>query len=62
MQGHVFNRTLHAKGMFVYCNRCGLIRLNNRATEKQINKACIGLRELEDEEYIKLKGQMKGRK
>jgi hypothetical protein len=62
MQGHVFNRTLHAKGMFVYCSRCGLIRLNNRATEKQINKPCIGLRELEDEEYLKLKGQMKGKR
>jgi hypothetical protein len=62
MQGHVFNRTLHAKGMFMYCNRCGLVRLNNRATEKQINKPCIGLRELEDEEYLKLQGQMKGRK
>ena len=48
MQGHNFNRTLHAKGMFVYCGRCGLIRLGNRATEKQINKACIGARELED--------------
>ena len=62
MQGHNFNRTLHTFGMFVYCNNCGLIRLNNRATEKQINKPCIGLRELEDEEYLKLKGQMKGRK
>jgi len=62
MQGHVFNRTLHAKGMFMYCNRCGLIRLNNRATEKQINKPCIGLRELEDEEYLKLQGQMKGKR
>jgi hypothetical protein len=62
MKGHNFNRTLNAKGMFVYCNNCGLIRLNNRATEKQINKPCIGLRELEDEEYLKLKGQMKGRK
>jgi hypothetical protein len=62
MQGHVFNRTLHAKGMFMYCNRCGLVRLNNRATEKQINKPCIGLRELEDEEYLKLQGQMKGKR
>ena len=62
MQGHVFNRTLHTKGMFVYCNRCGLIRLNNRATEKQINKPCVGLRELEDEEYLKLQGQMKGKR
>jgi hypothetical protein len=61
MQGHVFNRTLHAKGMFVYCSRCGLIRLNNRATEKQINKPCIGLRELEDEEYLKLKTKLKGK-
>jgi hypothetical protein len=62
MKGHNFNRTLHAKGMFVYCNNCGLILLNNRSTEKQINKPCVGLRELEDEEYLKLKGQMKGRK
>jgi hypothetical protein len=53
---------LHAKGMFVYCNNCGLIRLNNRATEKQINKPCVGLRELEDEEYLKLKGQLRGKK
>ena len=60
MQGHNFNRTLHAKGMFVYCGRCGLIRLGNRATEKQINKDCVGARELEDEEYLRLKGQMKG--
>jgi len=61
MQGHVFNRTLHAKGMFMYCNRCGLVRLNNRATEKQINRPCIGLRELEDEEYLKLKTKLKGK-
>ena len=61
MQGHVFNRTLHAKGMFVYCSRCGLIRLNNRATEKQVNKPCVGLRELEDEEYLKLKTKLKGK-
>jgi len=62
MQGHNFSRNLHAKGMFVYCARCGLIRLNNRATEKQINKPCVGLRELEDEEYLKLKGQLRGKK
>jgi hypothetical protein len=61
MQGHNFNRILHAKGMFVYCSRCGLIRLNNRATEKQINKPCVGLRELEDEEYLKLKTKLKGK-
>jgi hypothetical protein len=61
MQGHNFNRTLHAKGLFVY-NNCGLIRLNNRATEKQVNKPCVGLRELEDEECLKLKGQMKGKR
>lgn len=61
MQGHNFNRTLHAKGMFVYCGRCGLVRLGNRATEKQINKAYVGARELEDEEYIRVKGQMKGK-
>ena len=47
--------------MFVYCGRCGLVRLGNRATEKQVNKPCVGIRELEDEEYLRLKGQMKGK-
>lgn len=58
--GHNFNRTMHAKGMFVYCGRCGLVRLNNRATQKAIHKTCIGLRELDDEEYLKIKGMLKG--
>ncbi len=62
MQGHNFSKTLHAKGMFVYCARCGLVRLGNRATEKQVNKSCIGLRELEDEEYLRLSNMIKGRK
>lgn len=57
MQPHNFNRTMHAKGLFMYCNRCGLIRLNNRATQKAINKGCGGLRDLDDEEYLKLKGR-----
>lgn len=61
MQGHNFNKTLHAKGMFVYCSRCGLINLGNRATEKARNKPCVGLRELEDEEYLKLKSMLKGK-
>jgi len=60
MQGHNFNKNLNAKGLFVYCGRCGLIRLNNKATTKQINKQCIGLRDLEDEEYLRLKGMLKG--
>ena len=49
MIGHNFNRTLNAKGMFVYCGRCGLVRLGNRATQKAINKPCGGLRDLDDE-------------
>lgn len=57
MQQHSFNRTMHAKGLFMYCNRCGLIRLNNRATQKAINKGCGGLRDLDDDEYLKLKGR-----
>lgn len=57
MQTHNFNRTMHAKGMFVYCGRCGLIRLGNKATQKAINKGCGGLRDLDDEEYLKLKGR-----
>ena len=57
MQPHSFNRTSHAKGMFVYCGRCGLIKLNNRATQKAINKGCGGLRDLDDDEYLKLKGR-----
>lgn len=55
--GHNFNRTLNAKGMFIYCGKCGLIRLGNRATEKAINKPCAGVRDLDDEEYLKLKGK-----
>jgi hypothetical protein len=54
---HSFTRTLHAKGMFVYCNRCGLIRLGNKATQKAIAKPCGGLRDLDDEEYLKAKGR-----
>ncbi len=54
---HSFTRTLNAKGLFVYCNRCGVIRLGNRATEKAINKPCIGLKDLDDEEYLKEKGR-----
>ena len=54
MQGHNFNRTLNAKGMFMYCGRCGLIRLSNRATQKAISKPCAGLRDLDDDEYIKI--------
>ncbi len=54
MSGHTFNRNLNAKGMFVYCGRCGLVRLNNKATTKAINKPCIGLRDLDDEEYLKV--------
>ena len=60
MQGHNFSKTSAAKGMFVYCSRCGLVRLGNKATQKAINKACIGLKELEDEEYLKIKAMMKG--
>lgn len=54
MIGHSFTRTLHAKGMFVYCNKCGLIRLGNRATQKAIAKPCGGLRDLDDDEYLKV--------
>lgn len=57
MQGHNFSRTLNAKGMFVYCNKCGLIRLGNRATQKAIAKPCGGLRDLDDDEYLKAKGR-----
>ena len=59
MQTHNFNRNLHAKGMFVYCGRCGLVRLGNRATQKAINKGCGGLRDLDDEEYLKATGKSK---
>ena len=54
MIGHNYNRTLHAKGLFVYCSRCGLVKLGNRATAKAIQKPCGGLRDLEDEEYLKI--------
>lgn len=57
MTGHIFNRKLNAAGLFVYCNKCGLIRLGNRATQKAINKPCGGLRDLDDEEYLKATGR-----
>lgn len=56
MNAHSFTRTLHAKGLFVYCNRCGLVRLHNRATEKAANRPCGGLRDLDDEQYLKARG------
>jgi hypothetical protein len=59
MSGHVFNRKLHAAGLFIYCGKCGLIRLGNRATQKAINKPCGGLRDLDDEEYLKVTGKKK---
>jgi hypothetical protein len=59
MQVHNFNRNLNAKGMFVYCGRCGLVKLGNRATQKAINKPCGGLRDLEDDEYLKVVGRSK---
>jgi len=31
--------------------------MNNKATQKAIAKPCGGLRDLEDEEYLKLKGR-----
>jgi hypothetical protein len=55
MQGHNFNRKLNTTGMFIYCGKCGLIKLGNKATQKAINKPCGGLRELDDEEYQKIK-------
>ena len=60
MQGHNFNRKLHTVGMFLYCGRCGLVRLGNKATAKAINKGCEGARDLDDEEYLKLKGRKHG--
>jgi hypothetical protein len=57
MQGHNFNRKLHTVGMFLYCGRCGLVKLGNRATNKAISKGCEGIRDLDDEQYLKLKGK-----
>lgn len=57
MNGHNFNRKLHAVGAFMYCGKCGLVMLGNRATQKAINKPCGGLRDLDDDEYLKAKGR-----
>ena len=59
MQGHNFNRKLHCVGMFLHCARCGLIKLGNKATQKAINKGCGGLRDLDDDEYLKITGKKK---
>ncbi len=54
-QGHSFTKVLHAKGQFMYCSRCGIVAVSNRATQKAMQKPCSGLRELTDEEYLKTK-------
>lgn len=59
MQGHNFNRKLHCTGAFMYCGKCGLIMLGNKATRKAIQKGCFGLRDLDDEEYLKAVGKKK---
>jgi hypothetical protein len=43
----------------MYCGKCGLIMLGNRATQKAINKGCAGLRDLDDEQYLKAVGRKK---
>jgi hypothetical protein len=43
----------------MYCGKCGLIMLGNKATRKAINKGCAGLRDLDDEEYLKAVGRKK---
>ncbi len=45
--------------MFMYCCKCGLIMLGNKATRKAINKGCQGLRDLDDEEYLRATGKKK---
>lgn len=57
MTPHNFSRTLNAKGMFMYCGKCGLILLSNRATQRAANKPCGGLRDLDDEQYLKVRGK-----
>lgn len=61
MKAHNFNGVLHAKGMFVYCKGCGLVKLGNRESVKAAEKPCQGLRDLDDEQYLKLKGVSKSR-
>ena len=51
-QQHSFSKVLNAKGYFIYCSKCGLVRLSNRETEKAINKSCEGKRDLSDDEYL----------
>jgi hypothetical protein len=62
MKGHAFTKTLKAKGQFLYCAGCGLVALSNKATQRAMQKPCIGLKELDDEQYLKLRNQLKGGK
>jgi hypothetical protein len=57
---HNFNKVLHVKGQYSYCSKCGLVRLGNRASIKAENKPCRGLRDLEDEEYLRVKKMIGG--
>ena len=59
MSAHNFNRKLHCTGMFIYCGKCGLIKLGNKPTQKAISRPCPGLRDLDDEEYLKAVGKKK---
>lgn len=61
MKGHSFTKTLKAKGQFLYCASCGLVALSNKTTQKAMQKPCIGLKELDDEQYLKLRNQLKGK-
>jgi hypothetical protein len=60
MSDHNFNRKLNTVGMFIYCGKCGLVRLGNKATQKAITKPCGGLRDLDDEAYLKVRGKKNG--
>lgn len=50
---HSFTRKLHTTGMFIYCGKCGLVRLGNKATMKAVARPCGGLRDLDDDQYLK---------
>lgn len=38
---HVFTNTVKGRSWPVHCIKCGLIKLNNKATRKAIKSGCI---------------------
>lgn len=55
MTGQNSNRVLRVKGRHVCCCECGLVHLGNKTSIGVELKLCKGLKNLENEEYFRVK-------